>query len=147
MRAKVMFPKKGQISSKEITVFFLPLAGKFTSCPLSAGNVFPFFFFHELEQRGLASQTGRGRRPRPRRRLLPFGLHSRPIAQVSDERERQKATLSFFRFTYEARHLKAGGKYEAVVQARNKFGWSQRSDVFVFSTDLKGELRLLNGPF
>lgn len=38
------------------------------------------------------------------------------------------------RFSYTARHLRSGADYEALVQARNEFGWSERSEAVRFST-------------
>lgn len=39
-------------------------------------------------------------------------------------------------FSYEIRHLNKETEYEAQVQAKNKFGWSERSDSIKFRTVL-----------
>ena len=43
------------------------------------------------------------------------------------------------RFSYDARHLRPGAAYEALVQARNKFGWSERSEAVRFAARREDE--------
>ena len=40
-------------------------------------------------------------------------------------------------YSYDIQHLLVDSRYEAQVQAKNKFGWSDRSDSLVFATMLR----------
>jgi hypothetical protein len=44
----------------------------------------------------------------------------------SDNREKH--------FSYDLKHLSNDASYEAQIQAKNKFGWSERSDLLRFHT-------------
>ena len=44
------------------------------------------------------------------------------------------------RQSYEITNLKMDAEYECLVQARNKFGWSEASRIFHFFTGKRGKL-------
>lgn len=60
-----------------------------------------------------------------------------PRSSSSLESENDEAGNSLHRAHYDVRHLAPGANYEAQVQAKNKFGWSERSESVKFTANTR----------